>query len=182
MRPAIVVLALSLPSTGCELALYASRDLTYEACLFTDHAAQTIRNCHLAEQAWDEVLRTHPGVVFSADYASGFKDGFADFLKSGGNGDAPALPPRHYWKAVYQTPEGREAVKDWFAGFRQGTSSAKASGLRQVVTVPSSLPPPVPPPGPEPGDMPPGSEVPAPQPETTLPMPRPVSPKDQAPL
>src|SRR5256885_13183468 len=39
----------------------------------------------------------------------------------------PPLPPRSYWKTQYESPEGREAVRDWFAGFRFGVAADRKS-------------------------------------------------------
>lgn len=79
--------------------------------------------------------------MFSADYERGYKDGFTDYLDFGGCGEPPPVPPRRYWKNAYQTPEGHQAIQDWFAGFRNGVSDAEASGWRHFATVPSSVVP-----------------------------------------
>jgi hypothetical protein len=64
----------------------------------------------------------------------------------GGAGNPPPVPPRRYWKRKFETPEGHLAIGQWYDGFAHGASAAQASGLRQLVTVPSSL-------GPVPGPM-----------------------------
>src|SRR5262249_39466700 len=100
----------------------------------------------------------HP---YSPDFQQGFLCGFADYLYAGGTGNPPPLPPRGYWKSEYETPEGRQAVQDWFEGFRTGAARARASGYRELVTVPiSALPPP--PPLPPPPLLPPNPIPPAP--------------------
>lgn len=174
MRRAFWIIALSLLSPGCQLVLNTTRDLSYEFCLGVDETVECSRNRHLAEQAWDEVREAIAAPAFSVDYARGFKDGYADYLTAGGSGDPPSLPPRCYWKAIYQTPEGKQATDDWFTGFRHGAWQAKSSGLRRVFVVPSSLPPPPPAPiaigAPA---LPPADEV--------LPSPRPVEPEPGAP-
>ena len=139
-------------------------------CTTKDNISEWHRNYKLAETAWAEIEKAHRGHVrgadcnhgfsygrgdylnpsetvesppprYSADYAKGFKDGFADYLYAGGTGEPPPLPPRHYWKMRYETPEGHRAMEDWFAGFRHGAGVAQASGYREWVTLPSSLPP-----------------------------------------
>ena len=50
----------------------------------------------------------------------------------------PPLPPRYYWRPEYETPPGHQAIEDWSAGFRAGAGVARASGLRELVTVPAS--------------------------------------------
>jgi hypothetical protein len=75
---------------------------------------------------------------FSPDERRGFIDGYVDYLEAGGTGEPPALPPRKYWKAVYNTPQGRLAVQHWFQGYEFGAAMAKLSGHRQLVTIPVS--------------------------------------------
>ncbi|HKI37790.1 MAG TPA: hypothetical protein VKA46_38410 [Gemmataceae bacterium] len=139
------------------------------------------RNYYLAQQAWHEVSRTHPGQPFSSDYGKGFIDGYADYLESGGNGQPPAVPPFCYRLSRYQTPQGYQAIEEWYAGFRAGATAAMASGLRQLFILPLSAPPinavernPATPAGPVTPSL--GSESPP-----DLPVPRPVRPDDPAP-
>lgn len=110
----------------------------FEQCLLQTRARS------LANKTWDEVNvdpRAH-----SPHYEKGFKKGFADYLVWGGSGEPPPVPPKHYWGA--DTPEGRQAAQEWFAGFRHGAALAKKSGARETIVVPasSSLLQPSPPP------------------------------------
>lgn len=75
---------------------------------------------------------------FTFDEECGFVDGFVDQLIYGGDGNAPPLPPRRYWKIKYQNPEGFRAMEDWFIGYRHGAAAAQASGYREYVTIPAS--------------------------------------------
>jgi hypothetical protein len=142
-----------------------------------------MRECHrnreLAESAWGDYVSKHAGTMECAkDLESGFKQGFADFLYSGGTGAPPPVPPRCYWNYCYETPEGHKAIEAWFAGFRAGAESAKESGYRKLVLVPAStcLPsmapqtPQLPPPSPSaaPGMLP----APTTSKEEELPVPR----------
>jgi hypothetical protein len=77
---------------------------------------------------------------YSRDYARGFLKGFEDYVYAGGNGLPPPVPPPRYWGIYYQTPEGHQAIEDWFAGFRHGTEAARDSGYREQVLVPLSRP------------------------------------------
>ncbi len=88
-------------------------------------------------ETWDEIC-TRDGDVYSRHYRRGFFDGFKDFMDAGGSGDPPTLPPRSYWRIYYQNPEGHEAIQDWFEGWRHGASIARASGVRDYVTLPVS--------------------------------------------
>jgi hypothetical protein len=77
--------------------------------------------------------------VYSVHFARGFKDGYADYLYAGGTGDPPVAPPWRYRKVTYETPQGVQAVEDWFAGFRQGAYAAYTTGYRQFVVVPAAV-------------------------------------------
>ena len=62
------------------------------------------------------------------DHAEGFKDGFAEYLFRGGDGESNLVAPLHYRQIKYQSPEGYAAIQDWFSGYRHGASAARASG------------------------------------------------------
>lgn len=147
---ALGILGLCTLSLGCGPITLATRTLVLEPihyCTTADNVMEWRRNYQLAEAAWKEAEKAAdssaepPPLPYSPDYAKGFKDGFADYLYAGGTGEPPPLPPRHYWKLGYETPEGHQAIDDWFAGFRHGAAVACASGYRQWVTVPTSVPP-----------------------------------------
>jgi hypothetical protein len=89
-----------------------------------------------AEKAWQEVCAE--GVTYSKDYQKGFKEGFADYLQYGGNGEPPSIPPRCYWND--DSVPGRNAAHDWSAGFRHGSTAAMRSGLRELIVVPLTGP------------------------------------------
>jgi hypothetical protein len=112
--------------------------------------------------------------TLSPDFAHGFKDGFADYVYAGGTGEPPPLPPRYYWKTRYETPQGHQAIADWFAGFRLRAELARESGYRELVMIPSSTLP-------IEATCPPLSQgvpakTPAPASETQLPPPRKLVP------
>jgi hypothetical protein len=133
----LVLLALS----GCTLIENGTRTLVLEPAHFSIYKSlwwTKVRNKRLAEES---LARRHPpgeesGV--SEHFARGYLCGFADYLTYGGEGLPPVLPPRDYWQPKYQTPEGRVAIHEWFAGFTEGTEMAKASGLRELETVPAT--------------------------------------------
>jgi hypothetical protein len=84
------------------------------------------------------MVRASPSLSYSPDYGLGFRDGFTDYLDAG-PGNVPALPPRHYWKSRFQTPEGHQAILDWYDGFSHGAQVAAETGYRQFITLPSFL-------------------------------------------
>ncbi|MFO0814633.1 MAG: hypothetical protein U0796_15535 [Gemmatales bacterium] len=148
VRRSSVLLAAGLltvvAQTGCEPARALTTNLIVNPLkwdYYSDGVGRHIRDSSLADEAWEEIC-ARDGDVYSRHYRRGFHEGFRDYLNMGGTGDPPTLPPRSYWRIYYQTPEGHDAIQDWFEGFRHGTSVAKASGVRGYVTVPlSSLPP-----------------------------------------
>ena len=106
------------------------------------------RHERLGKVAWDEMVAQY-GCQFSDDYRDGFIDGFVDYLTYGGYSEdgqterpiVPAVPPPYYRRAKNMSPEGLKASEDWFTGFRHGSNTALASGLRKLVTVPVFDPP-----------------------------------------
>jgi len=177
-----LAVVLCLADAGCGTFWTNTVRNTEEAPIFgIDQCRISKRNYRLARQAWREVSGRHPGKHHSSDYGDGFVDGFADYLESGGNGQPPAVPPFRYRLSRYQTPEGYQAIEEWYAGFRVGAAAAQASGLRQLFILPLSAPPinavertPAAPADPWSRSV--GSESPA-----ELPAPRPVQPNGPAP-
>ena len=161
---------LALLCQGCNLVKSAVGNVAFEICLCAEDCQEKIRDRRWANEAWLATQAADPEHVYSADFAEGFKDGFVDFVHSGGTAGPPPLPPTRYWKVGYQTSEGHQAIEDWFAGFRQGVQVANEAGYRNLVTLPTALQGPVnfPPPlyplvnGPEQGVMPP-SKLPVPK-------------------
>jgi hypothetical protein len=175
--PAFWLPGLCLLGTGCGPFLNATRTLVIEPlhyCERGENLEELLRDRKLAENAWQGVAGCSPHPAYAPDYERGFKDGFADYLYAGGTGEPPPLPPRDYWELRYKSPEGRQAVEDWFAGFRHGAAAARASGFRQFVTVPASVPPPGPPGAPPAAAV--GGAPPEPDGLPVLPPPRPLMP------
>jgi hypothetical protein len=144
MKLTLVILGVCLLGQGCGPITLATRTLVIEPihyCFITDNIVEMHRNYKLAEESWESIINTAPGHNYSLDYAEGFKEGFADFLYAGGTGEPPPLPPRNYWRSNYETPQGHQAIEDWFDGYRHGAAMAQQSGYRQWVTIPSSVPP-----------------------------------------
>jgi hypothetical protein len=140
------VIAVGLLAPGCDLATNGTHNVLVEMHQRAEDSADHKQAAALAEQAWAQVQSHEPGHAYSEDYAAGFEAGFTDFVYAGGSGEPPAVPPRRYWKSRYESPEGRQAAEDWFAGFRHGAGVAREGGYRKWLTLPSSLgcPAPVP--------------------------------------
>ena len=136
IRRYALVLGLIALCQGCDLAVNFTRNVIFEVQRCTDDCREHIRNRRLANLAWNEAQDCVPMGPFRPDYARGFKDGYADYLYAGGECDPPFLPPRHYWGMRYETPQGFQAIQDWYAGYRHGRAAAQLSGYRQFVMIP----------------------------------------------
>jgi hypothetical protein len=170
VRWLLLALATCTASPGCSLFVQAARDLCYEAQLKVQDTVETHRDRQLADQAY---AQTHGDPHKAPDFAHGFKTGYVEYLKAGGTGLPPPLPPRHYWGFKYQSPEGHQAIEQWFAGYRAGALAAKTSGGRELVVVPAHAAPPPPPLTIAP--PPPVILPPVPVPAEELPRPRPAT-------
>jgi hypothetical protein len=88
-----------------------------------------------AREAWKSVCQASPDHPYSSDYADGFEAGFRDFVEAGGTGEPPGMPPPCYRLSCNAGP-GRQALLDWYAGFRHGAAVARENGLRQAILIP----------------------------------------------
>jgi hypothetical protein len=139
----IGLVALCASVSGCSLVESGVRTLVIEPLQYPtdlDNCQSCSRNHARAAAAWNAYQCQNVG-CYSDDFAWGFKRGFTDYLDNGGTGQPPPLPPRHYWKLKYQTPEGYHAIQEWFSGFQQGVEVAKASGYREYRVMPVTSPP-----------------------------------------
>ncbi|HVS40198.1 MAG TPA: hypothetical protein VMS17_31865 [Gemmataceae bacterium] len=140
-RSALFAVAVGLLSAGCSMLENGACVTAYRLRESIEDAAECRRDKRWAEECWNHVRLTDPCVPHSGDYAEGFRAGFADYLYRGGAGEPPPLPPQKYRALCYQTPQGYQAIEDWFAGFRRGAAEAHQGGYRDWVTGPSSLRP-----------------------------------------
>ena len=159
----LLLLGISLTS-GCTLVYDGTRNLIHEPCEFIEQRDLRHHVRKQGKQAWSRFAAQHPEWGQSLEFEDGFIDGFADYLDNGGKGDPPAIPPPHYRKNKYLTPEGFQAIDRYFAGFASGIGVAKDSGLRETLVVPVLVPEVVPPP--------PITQLPSRSPSEILPIPR----------
>jgi hypothetical protein len=123
--------------SGCNIAEYSARNLYIEIKLRATEFSDCRTNRRLARAAWNQFRKANPSLSYSASYAEGFQDGYADYLNAGGSGQPPALPPRHYWTWTCEgRARGPQAAIDWFDGFRDGADAARASGQRELLLPP----------------------------------------------
>lgn len=142
MRLEHILLAVGLCTlgSGCSIVQYGSKNIIEAPLDQVNELAECVRNRHMADEAWSEFQKADPDHVYSVHFGRGFKDGYADYLYAGGTGDPPVAPPWRYRKVGYETPQGVQAIADWFAGFRQGAYAAYATGYRQFVVLPVAVP------------------------------------------
>lgn len=141
IRGMLTIMAVCAAATGCSgFVRSIERNFTVLPLQGFDECRMRMRNHLRAVEAWDLMEESAPH-AYSSDFASGFIAGYADYLDNGGNGDPPAVPPFCYRTVKYQTPEGVEAINEWYDGWRHGSLMAKASGVRDVEVIPLSAPP-----------------------------------------
>ncbi len=177
-RMALAAVALGTVSAGCgTLGEDLARNVTEAPLQAADECRPSLRDRQFARAAWLGVRGAHANQPYAPDYADGFQAGFAEYLDVGGNGQPPSVPPFRYRRARYQTPEGHQAIEEWFDGYREGAAAAQASGLREQNVIPLSAPPI------NAVAAKPGAAAPPVPPETApeLPPPRPVGPAAPAP-
>jgi hypothetical protein len=125
-------------AAGCHLVDNAVHNITYETKLKTAEIREKCDYAKMAKASWESVRMSNPKLCCHKEYEQGFKEAFVDYLEFGGSGQPPYLPPKRFWGASYSTPQGHQAIEDWYAGFRHGASEAQNSGYRQWVTLPSA--------------------------------------------
>jgi hypothetical protein len=143
MRPAhaLWLLGMSIALSGCALVEDAGSNFHVAVSTPGEERREKARNQQWAEEAWQTVCKDTGAAAHSPDFAQGFKDGFAEYLFRGGNGELPLAAPLRYRDICYQNPQGYQAVQDWFDGYRLGTAKAHDSGARKWITGPSPLHP-----------------------------------------
>jgi hypothetical protein len=134
--------ALVLLCPGCHFFWYGERNLVDDSLGYLGEKATCKHARQMARVAWNAVAESAtPENPYSSNYAKGFKEGFADYLVSGGSGEPPLVPPPRYWTTRYESPTGVQAIEDWYAGWRHGAAVARATGYReQRILIPLSGP------------------------------------------
>jgi hypothetical protein len=133
IRELLLALGLCASSSGCSFFGQAVRDLSCDALL---PMQETPAEYHYKRPA-DTVLADTASTLASndkpggPDYARGFQDGFAACRCAGGIESLPRIAPWPYWAFKFQSPEGQQAIDQWFAGYRDGAASACESRQRQ---------------------------------------------------
>src|SRR5579862_8067979 len=96
---------------GCQIFVETAYNTVSETLLAGEKLTSGIRNCHLAHNAWQDLKKARPDL--SSDFGKGFRDGFADYLEYGGEGNPPLMPPACYRTSFYETPDGLRAIEEW---------------------------------------------------------------------
>lgn len=126
--------------SGLEIARYSARNLVTAPVDASRDCQDRRQYRQQACKAWLAIADAQPETHYSSHYAEGFQDGFTDYLYAGGNGEPPVVPPWCDRRNGWETPAGRAHIEDWYAGYRHGAQAARASGLRETIVLPCSLP------------------------------------------
>lgn len=121
MRVVYFILIMTLLLPGCA----AIHD--YHYCMVHE-----FRACDAWRQSPDYVAR-RPA---TRDYSNGWKRGYF-VVSTGGSCEPPVVPPQCYFSPKYQSPEGAEAIHQWYSGFQDGARAAVQSGAPNWHPVPS---------------------------------------------
>lgn len=90
--------------------------------------------------AWRAVRDQHPAHKFTAEFESGFHDGYAECTNCGSGARAPAVPPAQFLRdRKYLSAAGHGLVRDYYSGFQYGTEVAAANG--HALSVPTNYSP-----------------------------------------
>jgi hypothetical protein len=163
--------------SGCGFAQNVRRNVVLSPMFAMTERADHRRHVNMAREAYKQMALAYPDQGFTCDYREGFVDGFADFLDYGGTGEAPPIPKPKYRLFGYATPEGYTAMEDWKNGFRHGAATARASRLRNLVTIPVNGAPSYSSDGPKPKTSEPPEPLPPPKPAANgAPEPPPAQP------
>lgn len=125
----LLACVLSLGGSGCTLAQTATRNAFLGPCEWWEERQENRRYEALAAGSWQSAKCSVDST--QVGYADGFRDGFIDFLKRGGNGEPPPMEMIRYAR---RKSADRCAVEQWVAGFRHGSQEARASGQRWCAT------------------------------------------------
>ena len=136
------LLLLCVLQPGCSFYYYGAKNLLDFSVDARDRCLTRCRFDQMADDAWQHAVADDPALANGYHYGAGFRAGFADYLQNDGTGQPPAEPPWEYRTAGFETPQGRQDIDDWFAGWRSGAAAARAGGYREAaVVLPLALPP-----------------------------------------
>jgi len=71
---------------------------------------------------------TCDGEKMNRDFRDGYTQAYID-LAVGRPACVPAVPPKKYWYAWHRSCAGRDAVEQWYAGYRDGLDNGMNSGV-----------------------------------------------------
>jgi hypothetical protein len=136
-----ILAASALTQTGCALVNQAAWNLVNEPREYFDEKRLSRDIRVQAHRAWKEYRAGLPrGRICADDFGIGFREGYADYLESGGNLQPPAVPPVRYRRSAYLNAEGHTRIHEYLTGYKVGMDAAAMSGHRQFLTVPVLLP------------------------------------------
>ena len=129
----LVVLGFVVSSVGCAPFSLLRDQLQY--CVPVDEFITSHRGRVSAGEAWRRYVAECGEPEDARDFESGFRAGYLN-VSRGEKGCRPPLPPRQYWGAKFETPEGRNRISTWFSGFDQGVIAASEDGAGEFRRLP----------------------------------------------
>lgn len=134
----LIVIGMNITSSGCGIIEYTAINSVALPARCVNQCRAKYREREAADHAWKQIEHACPEGQYSADYAKGFKRGFAQYLDANGDGQPPGAPPLCYRCLDGETPAGNQAVRDWYAGYSHGMRVAQETGIRSWIIVPPS--------------------------------------------
>jgi hypothetical protein len=135
-----LALILCVLQPGC-FYYYGAKNLIEAPLDARDECLMRCRFKCMAEEAWEQAVREDPSLADHFHYGAGFREGFATYLEEDGTGQPPAAP-WIYRSAGFETPQGQDDIRDWYAGYRYGAQVARSTGYRNAAVIfPLPLPP-----------------------------------------
>ncbi len=121
MRWLTLWLAITLVQTGC--------------AAFQDWHYGVTNECR-ANWAWYGTKYDKHAVGSYSDFRRGWRQGYYE-VSLGRCARPPAVPPKCYWSAHTQNPEGAAAINAWYQGFQEGAIAAERDGFGYRATLPA---------------------------------------------
>ncbi len=97
----------------------------YLDCFLTKCTAQ---KCATRDLKQFDCTSDEEHLDLSRDFRDGYTQAYID-LAAGRPACVPAIPPQKYWHAWHRSCAGRDAVDQWFAGYRNGLDNGTQSGV-----------------------------------------------------
>lgn len=137
MSRAITMLLGCLALSGCA-RLHQTTDCPCDDCLpppvagrfhYQGYLDNCLTTCTAQKCAKRDLKQMHcADDALPPDFQEGYTQAYID-LAAGRSACVPAVPPKKYWHAWHRSCAGRDAVDQWYAGYRNGLDHGAYSGV-----------------------------------------------------